>query len=487
MQDYQPVASCSNAVLSPPLRALLLTKPLPPTPPPESSDADEGPSTPEPEGGTQGRSCTRERSSAPSPRKLEERKRALIEAELDEDEADRDVAQRRQVNVPKKKRKMQRRDRNVENTSRRPLRDHLKKGLDYIVLGMVAGLTAGNVGEFYASPSNSFWKVLVGSGLTDRQLSHRQAELLPDQYSIGITVLIPNPSADVKKMSKAEKSLYVPALLRKVLKYAPRMLAINGLEICHIIAKYFNDHQFPQYSARTGRKLKDRVNVSGRLGLLPIAISLPVRNLDNSNTSQRQKIYLWTSPNTSNVVAQYRTADKIRLFTEMKRDLQSIKAGTLELSNDSIEVRSEDLLGALPPLDIDLETDSDSDCESGSDSDQRSQLDDDIETTAPEGDQHGNENGANLAALEMVRAAGERIRTPSPENGFPRDEHEESEEELFDAMEEGLQMDKYDEVVRGEKAVATAAQDQDELEKGSCLASDGETSNRGASSACCIM
>ncbi|GAA5964147.1 hypothetical protein JCM3765_005353 [Sporobolomyces pararoseus] len=74
--------------------------------------------------------------------------------------------------------------------------DHLKKGLDILLCGVTLGRASAGAGYHYRSPSNDFWKVLAGSGFTDRILHYTEGRILPEVYNFGLTVLVTNPAGD---------------------------------------------------------------------------------------------------------------------------------------------------------------------------------------------------------------------------------------------------------------------------------------------------
>ena len=105
------------------------------------------------------------------------------------------------------------------------LDDILKEGLKLVVCGTAAGTKSAKLKQYYAGPGNKFWRTIFELGLTPRQLSPGEAEVLLD-FGIGLTDL-------VKGQSGADSTLIFdgvgPEALREImLALQPTVLCFNG-------------------------------------------------------------------------------------------------------------------------------------------------------------------------------------------------------------------------------------------------------------------
>jgi len=105
------------------------------------------------------------------------------------------------------------------------LDDLLRDGLRLVVCGTAAGTRSAALKQYYAGPGNKFWRVLAELGLTPRQLSPSEVELLLD-YGIGLTDL-------VKGQTGADSDLHfggtgTASLREKMLALQPTVLCFNG-------------------------------------------------------------------------------------------------------------------------------------------------------------------------------------------------------------------------------------------------------------------
>ncbi|GAA5903286.1 mismatch-specific DNA-glycosylase [Sporobolomyces salmoneus] len=235
-----------------------------------------------------------------------------------------------------------------------PLTDYLKPNLDLILCGINPGLKSAQMGQHYASPTNHFWKALAGGGLTDRQLHPSEGSTLPDLYNIGSTNLVPRPTAEMSELSIEEMRASVPALLRKIIKFKPKVFAFVGMKICEIVFRHLHDLPVPVSESPTispsknqnkNKKKRKAAMPKIKLGLQPIAISLAPDPLSHEGNDEgaRHRVLFWCLPSSSARVVQYQLVDKIRIFGELKKGVEKLNSGTLELPSDLVEYREEDL------------------------------------------------------------------------------------------------------------------------------------------------
>ena len=103
-------------------------------------------------------------------------------------------------------------------------------GADFRVLfsGINPGLYSAATGWHFARPGNRFWPALHLSGFTPRQLHPSEQDLLPG-FGLGITNLVPRPTAQAAELSAAELKAGREHLAALVARHRPRILAIAGI------------------------------------------------------------------------------------------------------------------------------------------------------------------------------------------------------------------------------------------------------------------
>lgn len=106
-----------------------------------------------------------------------------------------------------------------------PLADILSEGLVLVVCGSAAGERSAQLSQYYAGRGNRFWSTLAELGLTPRQLTPAEADLLPG-FGIGLTDLVKDQSGadDGIRFERASAD----DLRRKMLTYRPAILCFNG-------------------------------------------------------------------------------------------------------------------------------------------------------------------------------------------------------------------------------------------------------------------
>ena len=103
-------------------------------------------------------------------------------------------------------------------------------GADFRVLfsGINPGLYSAATGWHFARPGNRFWPALHLSGFTPRQLQPGEQDLLPG-FGLGITNLVPRPTAQAAELTAAELRAGREHLAALVASHRPRILAIAGI------------------------------------------------------------------------------------------------------------------------------------------------------------------------------------------------------------------------------------------------------------------
>jgi TDG/mug DNA glycosylase family protein len=164
----------------------------------------------------------------------------------------------------------------------RTVPDVIARGLKVLFCGINPGLYTAAVGHHFARPGNRFWPALHGAGFTDRLLSpFEERELL--KAGCGITNLVARATASAAELSDAEYVEGRRRLEAKVRRYRPDRLAVLG------VGAYRAGFGAPD--AAVGRQAE-------RIGGARV----------------------WVLPNPSGLNANYRMADFIRLFRELREE-----------------------------------------------------------------------------------------------------------------------------------------------------------------------
>lgn len=158
--------------------------------------------------------------------------------------------------------------------------DVIAPDLRVLFCGINPGLYTAAVGHHFARPGNRFWPALHASGFTERVLSpFDERELLKSGY--GITNVVARTTATADLLTKQETVAGGEKLLKKVLRYRPKMLAVLGV------------------------------------GTYRTAFNHPKANLGRQPEMIGHTI-VWVLPNPSGLNAHYQAGELARLFRELK-------------------------------------------------------------------------------------------------------------------------------------------------------------------------
>lgn len=105
------------------------------------------------------------------------------------------------------------------------LPDVLAPGLAVVFCGTAAGTRSAREGAYYAHPGNLFWRALHEAGFTPRRYAPAEFTQLP-ALGIGLTDLAKHHSGNDADLPRG--AFDVPALLAKIERYAPRLLAFTS-------------------------------------------------------------------------------------------------------------------------------------------------------------------------------------------------------------------------------------------------------------------
>ncbi len=118
--------------------------------------------------------------------------------------------------------------------------DILDFDLAAIFVGEAAGAESARRGEYYADPTNVFWKNIHEAGITDRPLVPSQARLLLS-YGVGLTDVLKNVTNPVIKKDGVRHRRASPddveGLCEKISRYRPSAVCFFGRESARL---YFN-------------------------------------------------------------------------------------------------------------------------------------------------------------------------------------------------------------------------------------------------------
>jgi TDG/mug DNA glycosylase family protein len=108
------------------------------------------------------------------------------------------------------------------------LRDVIAPDLHALFCGINPGLYSAAVGHHFARPGNRFWPVLHLAGLTPQRFApEEERELLP--LGLGITNIAARATAGAAELTAEELAAGGQALIEKVLRYRPCILAVLGI------------------------------------------------------------------------------------------------------------------------------------------------------------------------------------------------------------------------------------------------------------------
>ncbi|MGA6207512.1 G/U mismatch-specific DNA glycosylase [Nocardia testacea] len=106
--------------------------------------------------------------------------------------------------------------------------DVLAPDLRVLFCGINPGLWSGATGHHFARPGNRFWPALFRSGFTPRLFRPDEQDELP-ALGLGITNVVTRTSAKADELTKQELRDGGAALVDRVQRNRPRILAVLGL------------------------------------------------------------------------------------------------------------------------------------------------------------------------------------------------------------------------------------------------------------------
>ncbi|KAF8172677.1 uracil-DNA glycosylase-like protein [Pholiota molesta] len=206
----------------------------------------------------------------------------------------------------------------------RPLNDNIAPGLDIVFCGINPGEQSARLGHHFGNPNNHFWCCLHQSGLTSRKLDPREDYKMPEHFSIGLTNLVPRPTAEQSELSKKEQIAGVPGLLAKIAQYRPRIVCFVGLGIADVV--------------RSQVVSKERRNkVKTDVGVQPYKMVHPDPTSPTPDPLVTETLFYAVS-STSGRVVKYQKTDKIQQFKNLQLLSEQLKNG--EYSTADLDIIS---------------------------------------------------------------------------------------------------------------------------------------------------
>jgi TDG/mug DNA glycosylase family protein len=117
-----------------------------------------------------------------------------------------------------------------------PLIDRIEPGVRVLFVGINPGLRSEATGHHFAGPSNRFWKLLYEAGLVPEPLTYREDGRLPE-WGYGITNIVARATAGIDTLRPEEYRAGAQALLQKVDRYRPAVLACVGVTVWRALAE----------------------------------------------------------------------------------------------------------------------------------------------------------------------------------------------------------------------------------------------------------
>jgi len=179
------------------------------------------------------------------------------------------------------------------------LPDYIEPGVQILLVGINPGLRSASLGHHFAGHTNRFWKLLYESRLITEPLSFREDWRVPE-WGLGLTNMIPRPTAGCADLNPAEYQAACEDLKRKVEQFRPPILALLGVTLGRIISK-----------SGAAQKMQAATKQSGnRVGAQPLCFG---------------DAQVFVLPNPSGRNAHYSYQSMLKSFQELRRFKQQNK------------------------------------------------------------------------------------------------------------------------------------------------------------------
>lgn len=116
----------------------------------------------------------------------------------------------------------------------RPLKDQIRGRPRVLFVGINPGIRSATIGHHFAGYSNRFWKLLFESKLVPEAIRAEEDVRLPE-WGYGITNLVPRATPGIDTLKPAEYQAGLDALVRKVRRAKPKIVAFLGVTLFRAI------------------------------------------------------------------------------------------------------------------------------------------------------------------------------------------------------------------------------------------------------------
>ena len=107
------------------------------------------------------------------------------------------------------------------------LPDYLKEGLDIVLVGLNPSLRSVEVGHYFATPRNRFWRAINSSGLLAEALD-TVTDYKMLEHGIGLTDIVKRPTRGASDLRAADYREWAPVLREKLERYEPLIVCFHG-------------------------------------------------------------------------------------------------------------------------------------------------------------------------------------------------------------------------------------------------------------------
>ena len=108
------------------------------------------------------------------------------------------------------------------------LPDYLKEGLDIVLVGLNPSLYSVEVGHYFATPRNRFWRAINRSGLLTEPLDASTDYRMMEQ-GIGLTDIVKRPTRGASDLRAADYREWAPVLKEKLERFQPMIVCFHGV------------------------------------------------------------------------------------------------------------------------------------------------------------------------------------------------------------------------------------------------------------------
>lgn len=168
-----------------------------------------------------------------------------------------------------------------------------------LFVGINPGVRSALTGHHFAGYSNRFWRLLYESRLVPEPVTFEDDDRLPE-WGFGITNVVPRATPGIDTLRPEEYQDGTRALLRKVNRYRPAVLALIGVTVWRAVL---------EGSGAPAAKTR------------PVALGLQKRDVLDASVARRipDDTQIFVLPNPSGRNANYSYAEMLAAFKKLKR------------------------------------------------------------------------------------------------------------------------------------------------------------------------